>query len=332
MAFERVFIPIEHVRAGKPQSKARKGTNMAAVTETDFIWKNGTLVPWAEATTHVLTHALHYGTAVFEGVRCYSGDSGSAVFRLREHMARLVLSGKIIMMDIPYSVDELVEAALETIRANKLTECYIRPIAYRGYGAVGVNPSAAPVDVVIAVWPWGDYLGDTALKEGVKVAISTWRQRSVNALPGAVKSSAAYLNSGLANIEAVGHGYTEAVLLNENGMVAEGSGENIFIVKDGVICTPPLSDGILSGLTRDSIITIARDLGYQVLERSIARTELYGADEVFFTGTAAEVTPINSVDNRFIGLPGPVTLALQARFFDVVKGRVPDYQDWLTRV
>jgi len=305
---------------------------MAAITEADYIWKNGTLVPWAEATTHVLTHALHYGTAVFEGSRCYKLDNGSAGFRLREHMQRLVNSGKMIMMPIPYSADELVEAARETILANGLEECYIRPIAFRGYGAVGVNPTAAPVDVVIAVWPWGDYLGDTALKEGVSVAISTWRQRSVNAVPGAVKSSASYLNSGLANIEVVGHGYTEAILLNENGTVAEGSGENIFIVKNGVLSTPPLSDGCLEGLTRDSIIQIARDLGYKVKERSLARTELYTADEVFFTGTAAELTPINAVDNRVIGPPGPITLELQARFFAIAKGRVPEYEHWLTRI
>ncbi|MDR2956857.1 MAG: branched-chain amino acid transaminase [Coriobacteriales bacterium] len=305
---------------------------MAAITEVDYIWKNGKLLPWAEATTHVLAHALHYGTAVFEGIRCYKTDSSPAVFRLREHMQRLVDSGRMIMMEVPYSADELTEAALQTIRANQLEECYIRPLAYRGYGAIGVNPTAAPVDVIIAVWPWGDYLGDAAIKEGVSVAISSWRQRSINALPGAVKSSASYLNSGLANIEAVGHGYAEAVLLNENGMVAEGSGENIFIVKRGVISTPPLSDGILEGLTRDSIIQIARDLGYQVQERSMARTELYSADEVFFTGTAAELTPINSVDKRQIGPPGPITLELQARFFDIAKGRVPEYEHWLDRV
>ncbi|MCL2137501.1 MAG: branched-chain amino acid transaminase [Coriobacteriia bacterium] len=305
---------------------------MAAIVEVDYIWKNGTLVPWAEATTHVLTHALHYGTAVFEGIRCYKGDEGSAVFRLREHMERLVQSGAMIMMEVPYTVDQLVEAALETVRANKLEECYIRPLAYRGYGSMGVNPTAAPVDVIIAVWPWGDYLGDTALKEGVSVAISTWRQRSANAMPGAVKSSASYLNSGLANIEAVGNGYSEAILLNENGMVAEGSGENIFIVRNGIVSTPPLSDGILEGLTRDSIMQIARDLGYEVRERSLVRTELYTADEVFFTGTAAEVTPINAVDDRQIGLPGQVTLQLQARFFDIAKGRVPEYGHWLTRV
>jgi branched-chain amino acid aminotransferase len=305
---------------------------MAAINEVDYIWKNGALVPWAEATTHVLTHALHYGTAVFEGIRCYKTDTGSAVFRLREHMARMVLSGRMIVMELPYGADELVEAALETIRANGLEECYVRPIAYRGYGAVGVNPTAAPVDVAIAVWPWGDYLGETALKEGVSVAISTWRQRSVNAIPGAIKSSASYLNSGLANIEAVGHGYTEAILLTEGGMVAEGSGENIFIVRGGVISTPPLSDGILEGLTRDSVIKIARELGYEVLERSIARTQLYTADEVFFTGTAAELTPINSVDDRRIGPPGPVTLQLQERFFNIAKGRVPEYEHWLVRV
>ena len=305
---------------------------MAAVVEVDYIWKNGTLVPWAEATTHVLTHALHYGTAVFEGIRCYKGEAGSAVFRLREHMERLVQSGEMIMMAIPYTADELVDAALDTIRSNGLEECYVRPLAYRGYGSMGVNPTAAPIDVIIAVWPWGDYLGDTALKEGVSVAISTWRQRSVNAIPGAVKSSASYLNSGLANIEAVGHGYSEAVLLNENGYVAEGSGENIFIVKNGVIVTPPLSDGCLEGLTRDSIIQIARELGYQVKEQSLARSQLYTADEVFFTGTAAEITPINAVDNRRIGSPGPVTLELQAKFFDIAKGRVSEYEHWLSRV
>ncbi|MCL1880372.1 MAG: branched-chain amino acid transaminase [Actinomycetia bacterium] len=305
---------------------------MAAIAEVDQIWKNGALIPWAEATTHVLTHALHYGTAVFEGIRCYKNDRGSAVFRLREHMERFHRSAKIIMMDIPYSVDELVEASLQTIRVNKLEECYIRPLAYRGYGAVGVNPSAAPVDVVIAVWPWGDYLGDTALKEGISVQISSWRQRSANSTPGAVKSSAGYLNSGLANIEAVGNGFGEAILLNEGGLVAEGSGENIFTVRDGLISTPPLSDGILEGLTRDSVITIARDLGYTVLERSLVRTDLYIADEVFFTGTAAELTPISSVDRRSIGLPGPVTLALQAKLFDAAKGRSAEYGNWLTWV
>jgi len=305
---------------------------MAEIHEVDYIWKNGEMFRWADATTHVLTHALHYGTAVFEGIRCYKTEGGPAVFRGREHLARMLASGRMIMMDIPYSLEELVEAVGQTINANGLEECYVRPIAYRGYGAIGVNPTAAPIDVVIAVWPWGDYLGETALRDGVSVAISTWRQRGINSIPGAIKSSASYLNSGLANIEAVGHGYNEAILLTESGVVAEGSGENIFIVKNKVVITPPLSDGVLEGLTRDSIIQIARSLGYEVQERSIARTQLYTADEVFFTGTAAELTPINAVDDRRIGPPGPVTLELQRRFFEIAKGRVPEYEPWLMRV
>jgi branched-chain amino acid aminotransferase len=304
---------------------------MAALVEVDYIWKNGKLIPWAEATTHVVSHALHYGTAVFEGIRCYKTEDGSSVFRLRDHIKRLLRSAKMIMMEIPFSEDELVQAALDTIHANKLEACYIRPLAFRGYGALGVNPSAAPVDVIIACWPWDAYLGDTALAEGIKVAISSWRQRSANAIPGAVKSSASYLNSGLANIEAVGNGFGEAVLLNEAGYVAEGSGENIFAVRDDALYTPPLSDGILAGITRDSVIQIARDLGYPVFEQSLVRSDLYVADEVFFTGSAAELTPINSVDNRVIGEPGLITKALQARFFDAALGRLPEYEHWLLR-
>ncbi|MDR2106477.1 MAG: branched-chain amino acid transaminase [Coriobacteriales bacterium] len=302
---------------------------MADIKEGKYIWRNGTFVAWADATTHVLTHALHYGTAVFEGIRCYETEQGSAAFRLKDHMERFVRSARIIMMPLPYSADELVEAALETIRKNELSSCYIRPIAWRGYGAVGVNPSSAPIDVAIAVWPWDAYLGATALEQGIAVGISSWRQRSANALPGAVKSSASYLNSGLANMEAVSHGYGEAILLNEAGHVAEGSGENIFVVRDGIISTPPLADGILEGLVRNSVIQIARDLGYTVHERSLVRTDLYVADEVFFTGTAAEITPINSVDGREIGKPGPITKQLQAKFFDVVYGRAPEYHAWL---
>jgi branched-chain amino acid aminotransferase len=302
---------------------------MADIVEAKYIWKNGTLVPWAEATTHVLSHALHYGTAVFEGIRCYKNDTGSAVFRLKDHMKRLVQSARMINMELPYSAEELIEAALQTIKANELQSCYIRPIAYRGYGAVGVNPRSAPIDVVIATWPWDAYLGDTALAEGIAVGISSWRQRSANSTPGAVKSSASYLNSGLANMEAIDHGYGEAILLNELGYVAEGSGENIFVVRDNVISTPPLSDGILEGLTRASVIQIARDLGYTVYERSLVRTDLYMADEVFFTGTAAELTPINSVDHRAIGKPGPVTLLLQERFFAAATGKLDAYADWL---
>lgn len=305
---------------------------MAALTEVDYIWKNGALVPWAQATTHVLTHSLHYGTAVFEGLRCYKTDDGSAVFRLREHMERLDRSARIICMELPYSVDQLVEATEETIRANKLESCYIRPIVYRGYGAMGVNPRPAPVDVVIAMWSWEAYLGLDALENGISVGISSWRQRSVNATPGAVKASGGYLNSGLAHMEAIDHGYGEAILLNESGMVAEGSGENIFVVRNGVLSTPPLSDGILEGLTRDSIIQVARDMGYPVVEESLVRTDLYVADEVFMTGSAAELTPIGSVDNRVIGKPGEVTKAIQERFFDIIHGRVPEYEAWLDRL
>ncbi|MDR1015575.1 MAG: branched-chain amino acid transaminase [Coriobacteriales bacterium] len=305
---------------------------MAGIQESEFIWKNGSFVKWADATTHVLTHALHYGTSVFEGIRCYEAEGGSAAFRLRDHMERLVRSARMVMMPLPYDASELTEAALETIRRNGLASCYIRPIAYRGYGAVGVNPSAAPTDVAIAVWPWDAYLGATALEQGIEVGISSWRQRSANAVPGAVKSSASYLNSGLANMEAVAHGYGEAVLLNEAGHVAEGSGENIFAVRDGVVSTPPLSDGVLEGLTRNSLIRIARDLGYTVRECSLVRTDLYVADELFFTGTAAELTPIRAVDGREVGKPGPVTRELQGKLFDAVYGRAPEYAEWLDRV
>jgi len=311
-----------------------KGVRMASIVESEFIWRNGKQIPWAEATTHILSHALHYGTAVFEGMRCYKTETGSAVFRLREHMKRLCNSASMIGMDLPYTADDLTEAALDLIRVNGLDSCYVRPIAFRGYGAVGVNPRPAIIDVAIAVWPWGDYLGPEALEKGITAGISSWRQRSVNATPGAVKSSAGYLNSGLAHMEALDHGYVEAILLNEAGLVAEGSGENIFIVRDGKLFTPPLSDGILEGLTRNSVIQIARDLGYEVTERSLVRTDLYSADEVFFTGSAAEVTPIAAIDNRVIGSGrrGPVTKELQERFFEIVAGRVPEYKHWLYEV
>ena len=301
---------------------------MAAIAEAEYIWKNGQLVPWADATTHVLTHALHYGTAVFEGIRCYKTEKGSAVFRLTDHLSRMHRSAFIIGMDLPYSVEELVDATKELIRANKLESCYVRPIAYRGYGSMGVNPRPAPVDVVIAVWPWAAYLGDGALENGIEAGISSWRQRGINSIPGAVKSSASYLNSGLAHMEALDHGYGEAILLNESGYVAEGSGENIFIVRDGVLSTPPISDGCLEGLTRNSLIELALDLDIPVVEESLLRTDLYTADEVFFTGTAAELTPIASIDNRKIGKPGPVTQALQDRFFAVVQGKLAEYEDW----
>lgn len=299
---------------------------------TDYIWKNGEFVPWAECTTHVLSHALHYGTAVFEGVRCYNTENGPEVFRLADHCKRLENSAKMIRMEIPYDADALASAILDTVRKNKIDECYIRPITYRGFGTLGVDPRNSPVDTVIAVWPWGAYLGAEAQKNGLDVGISSWRQRSANATPGAIKSSASYLNSGLAHMECSENGYGEAILLNEAGMVAEGSGENVFIVRDGIIATPPISDGVLEGITRDSVIQIALDLGYEVVEKSLLRTDLYAADEVFFTGSAAEITPIHSVDRRVVGMPGPVTKALRDRFFSILHGEVPEYADWLTFV
>jgi len=307
---------------------------MADIAEGRYIWKNGEQVAWADATTHILSHALHYGTAVFEGMRCYRTETGSSVFRLGDHMRRLVRSGMMIGMDLPYTADELVQAAIDLIKANELASCYVRPIAYRGYGAMGVNPRPAPIDVAIAVWPWDAYLGPEALENGITAGISSWRQRSANSTPGAIKSSASYLNSGLAHMEAIDHGYGEAILLNESGQVAEGSGENIFIVRDGELFTPPLSDGILEGLTRASVIKLARDLGYSLTERSLVRTDLYGADEVFFTGSAAEISPISAIDNRKIGngKRGPITTVLQSRFFDIVTGKVPEYEEWLYRI
>jgi len=305
-----------------------------ALAESKYIWKNGELVLWKQATTHILTHALHYGTAVFEGIRCYKTDKGSAVFRLVEHMERMVRSASFIMMDLPYSAQELVDATVELIQANELKSCYIRPIAYRGYGSMGVNPRPAPIDVAIAVWPWDAYLGEEALANGMHAGISSWRQRSVNSIPGAVKSSASYLNSGLAHIEALDHGYGEAILLNESGTVAEGSGENVFVVKKGILKTPPVADGVLEGITRDSVMQLARFFGYTVEEASLARTDLYGADEVFFTGTAAEVTPIIRIDYRTVGTGkrGPITEKLQSAFFDAVAGRIAEFESWLYKV
>lgn len=307
---------------------------MADVEAVDYIWKNGEAVPWAECTTHVLSHALHYGSAVFEGIRCYYDDRAdqTVVFRLRDHMERLHRSAKIAMMDLPYSVDELCDATVEMIRKNNLKSCYIRPIAYYGYGQMGVDPTGAPVDVVIAMWPWDSYLGEEALKNGVKVGVSSWRQRSFNAIPPAVKSSASYMNSILAKLEAKNHGYAEAVMLNEEGRVCEGTGENLFVVRNGILSTPPLSEGLLEGITRDSVINIACDLDIPVIEEPLTRSDLYIADEMFMTGSAAELTPVASVDNREIGGRGPITEQLQARYFDVAYGRVPEYEEWITRV
>ncbi len=296
------------------------------------IWMDGEFVDWDMAQVHVLTHALHYGSGVFEGIRCYKTPDGPAVFRLTEHMERLKRSASMLLMDLGYTVEETVAAVKETIRVNGLNSCYVRPLVFRGYGVMGLDPLPAPVNVVIAAWPWDTYLGEDALKHGVAVGVSSWRQRGINATPPAIKATGQYINSSLARMEANKHGYAEAVLLNEEGKVCEGTGENLFIVKKGVIHTPPVSDGILEGITRDSIMTLADDKGYRVRETSLVRTDLYTADEMFMTGSAAEVVPVHSVDGREIGDPGPITLDLQETFFRVVEGGEPAYAAWLEHV
>lgn len=302
------------------------------VQPVDKIWMDGGLVDWDKAQVHVLTHSLHYGTGIFEGIRCYQTASGPAVFRLGDHMKRFERSARMLMMDLGYSVDEMVEAVKATVSANKLPSCYIRPLAFRGYGVMGVDPTPAPVNVIVAAWSWDTYLGPDALDAGVEVGVSSWRQRSVNAMPPAIKSTGNYLNSSLAKIEANQHGYAEAILLNEVGHVCEGTGENVFVVKNDVLQTPPLSDGVLEGITRDSIIKIARDKGIEVREASLVRSDLYTADEVFMTGSAAEVVPVRAVDGRVIGNAGPVTKELQSTFFRAVRGQEPTYSSWLEYV
>lgn len=297
----------------------------------DYIWMNGKLVDWDDAKVHVLTHGLHYGSGVFEGIRCYKTDRGPAVFRLVEHIKRLKASAAMMYMDLDYTVEELVEATLETIRANKIEECYIRPLVFRGYGSMGVDPLPAPVEIIIAVWPWGAYLGDDALTKGVKVGVSSWRQRAVNAMPPQIKAAGNYINSSFARMEANRHGYAEAVLLNEAGHVAEGTGENLFIVKDGIVYTPPISDGILAGITRDSVIQIVREMGIEVVERSLVRTELYTADEFFMTGTAAELVPVSECDSISIGngAVGELTAKIQKVYFETVTGKNDLHPEWL---
>jgi branched-chain amino acid aminotransferase len=299
------------------------------IEKTDKIWMDGKLVDWDDATVHVLSHTLHYGSGVFEGIRAYPTSRGPAVFRLSDHMRRLHDSAMLLHMDLPYSVEELVEATKETVRANRLDSCYIRPIAFLGYGEMGLNPLPCPVNVSIAVWPWGSYLGDEGLKRGVRMKISTWRRMDPNINPVAAKGTGIYINSSLAKVEALHGGYDEAILLNTAGTVAEATGENVFVVKNGTLVTPPLSAGALEGITRDSVMTIARDLGYEVSERTLLRTDLYLADEAFLSGTAAEVVPIREVDDREIGEPGEITRKIQETYFAAVHGQVEEYADWL---
>ncbi|MDR2014474.1 MAG: branched-chain amino acid transaminase [Azoarcus sp.] len=306
---------------------------MSMADRDGFIWKDGKLVPWREATTHVLTHSLHYGLSVFEGLRVYNTAEGPAIFRLIEHTTRLTNSCRIYLMDIPYSQEVLVEAQKEVVRANNLKECYIRPIAYYGSEKMGVSTVGASVHVAIAAWPWGAYLGDEAIEHGIRVKTSSFARHHVNVTMPRAKVAGAYTNSILANLEATRDGYDEALLLDTQGFVAEGSGENLFIVKDGVLIEPEVASALI-GITRDSVIKIANDMDLEVQSRRLTRDDIYLADEAFFTGTAAEITPIRELDNRPIGggYRGPVTAKLQAKFFDAVNGRVPEYKHWLTKV
>lgn len=300
------------------------------IQPVDKVWMNGELVKWDQANVHVLTHALHYGTGVFEGIRCYETRRGPAIFRLRDHLARMERSARIFMMEIPYSIDELESAAVDLVKLNDLKSCYVRPIAYRGFGGeMGVNPEANPIDVAVAVWAWGTYLGEEALTKGVRMTISSWRRHDPNIIPPQAKVTGAYVNSSMAKQEAIHKGFDEAIMLNPEGFVSEATGENIFIVKNGEILTPPLIAGPLPGITRDTVLKIAADLGMPIFERAISRADLYTAEEVFCSGTAAEVTPVREIDGRVIGDPGPITQTLQQKYFAIVKGEDEKYYDWL---
>ena len=301
---------------------------------TGKIWMNGTLVDWKDANIHIASHVIHYGSGVFEGARCYATPKGSACFRLEPHMRRLVESAKIYRMEYSLDLQAWMNAVLDVIRVNEMKACYIRPILYRGYETLGVNPLGNPVDAAIMVWDWGAYLGAGALEDGVDVKISSWTRMAPNTLPAMAKGTANYANSALIKMEAVLDGYSEAIALDVNGNLSEGSGQNLFIVRDSVIYTPPLGSSILGGITRDSVITLAREAGYTVTECVLPRESLYTADEVFFVGTAAEVTPVRSVDKIKVGMgkPGSVTKALQTAFFKVINGEVPDRHGWLTYV
>ena len=297
--------------------------------ETEKIWMNGELVDWADARIRVGSHGLHYGTGVFEGIRCYETARGPAVFRLTDHLQRLHDSARLLYMELPYTVEELRAASLELIGVNGLPECYLRPIAFYGYGELGVSTAGNPVDVVIMSWPWGAYLGDEGLRSGIRVKISSWKRIGANTIPHAAKATGIYLNSMLAVSEANRAGYDEAILLTDEGFVADGSGENVFVVSGGKVVTPPLSTSILPGITRNTVIEIAQDLGHTVEEKNLIRSDHYLADEVFMTGTAAEVTPIRAIDDQEIAAPGPVTKEIQSAYLDTVRGRSERWAHWL---
>jgi branched-chain amino acid aminotransferase len=303
--------------------------------EVKKIWMNGRMVDFADAKIHVLTHVIHYGSGLFEGIRCYvTNNQGPAIFRLDDHARRLFDSCRIYRMDMPYSFDEFKQACIDVIQANEFEDCYLRPLVYRGFHSLGVYPGACPVDVCVAAWKWGKYLGAEALEQGVDVRVSSWNRMAPNTFPALAKATANYMNSILIRQEAAADGYAEGIALDVNGYVSEGSGENIFLVRDGKIFTPPLGASILAGITRDSIIRIARDLGFEIIEGLMPREALYVADEVFFTGTAAEVTPVRSIDRVPIGSGrrGPVTERLQKEYFAYIAGDIPDRYNWLTPV
>jgi branched-chain amino acid aminotransferase len=299
------------------------------VQGTEKIWMNGELLDWADARIHVGSHGLHYGTGVFEGIRCYDTPKGPAVFRLTDHLERLHDSARLLYMEIPYSVDELRSASFELIGVNALPECYLRPIAFFGYGELRVGATGNPVDVAILSWPWGAYLGEEGLKHGIRCKISSWKRIGPNVIPHAAKATGVYLNSVLATTEAVRAGYDEAIMLTDDGYIADGPGENVFVVKDGTIWTPPLSTSILPGVTRDTIVQMAQDLGYEVKEHNLIRSDLALADEVFMTGTAAEVTPIREIDDLELDAPGPVTKEIQTAYLDTVRGCSERWEHWL---
>jgi branched-chain amino acid aminotransferase len=303
------------------------------VEKVEFIWMNGDFVPWDEANVHVLSHGLHYGSGVFEGIRCYDTESkGSAIFRHLEHLDRLEKSAALYYLDIPYSAEEIRQATKELIRRNGLKSCYIRPLAFRGYGEMGLYAPTAPVDLMVAVWPWGAYLGEEGKEKGIRAKVASVRRISPDSLIPHAKASGQYLNSILAKTETANAGYDEAILLDQRGLVCEGSGENIFVIRDGEILTPPHAASILDGISRKSVIQIARDLGYTVTERDIARAELYLADEVFLTGTAAELVPVREIDHQPLGEPGEITRVIQSKFEDALHGRAEEYLEWLDPV
>lgn len=302
------------------------------ITPTANIWMNGELVPWDKAQVHILTHTLHYGMGVFEGIRAYETSQGPAVFRLTDHMRRLQDSARIMMMDLPYSVEEMVEATKLVVRDSGLSSCYIRPIAYYGYGEMGLNTLPCTVDVAIACWPWGAYLGEDAATKGVSLKISSWTRHDHNTMPPTAKTTANYLNSSLAKVEALKAGYDEALLLNPQGFVSECSGENVFVARRGRIVTPPTSSGALEGITQSSVMAIAADFGFECVLGELARADVYIADEMFLCGTAAEVSAVNAVDDRPIPCPGPMTTAIAEEYHRAVRGQVDQYKDWVEHV